>query len=279
MRDAFCSNVFQIVNSFTMQNSANFEELIGSVKRAGELLLTMWPGKSHRDKSLDVREKSDGTLVSQADLASNTILIEAITRLFPHDAILSEETPADGKALARAKRTWIIDPLDGTSSFLNGRDDFSVLVGLAEAGVPTLGVMFFPVLGKLVVSRPGQGALINGAKLAVSTSRELLPGRVYIRNFTCVRPELACPMMDSGLALLKVASGELDGAIIRMTTHREWDLAAPSAVLFSAGGSISDETGVSIRFGRGVIDFQYAIASNGIIHEQLRALIVNSRSS
>jgi fructose-1,6-bisphosphatase/inositol monophosphatase family enzyme len=80
-------------------------------------------------------------------------------------------------------------------------------------------------------------------------------------------------MMDSGLALLKVANGELDGAIIRMTTHREWDLAAPMAVLREAGGRVSDQTGAEIPCGRGIVDFSYCIASNGLIHEELQAII------
>jgi len=262
-----------------MQNTQSIDELITAVKKAGDLLLTLWPGNPKRSANLHVQEKADGTLLSQADLASKQLLIEAISRLFPSDAILSEELPADPEKLAQSKRTWIIDPLDGTSSFVHGRDDFSILVGLAEAGVPTLGVMFFPVLSKLVVSLPGERGSINGTGLSVSSNSALMNGRVYIRNFTCARPELACPMMDSGLALLKVASGDLDGAIIRMTTHREWDLAAPAAVLFSAGGSLSDETGAPIAFGRGVIDFQYVIASNGLIHTQLQGVIRDSVSA
>jgi fructose-1,6-bisphosphatase/inositol monophosphatase family enzyme len=262
-----------------MHDTYSIEELLDAVKKAGDLLLSMWPGNPDAQQALRVQEKSDGTLVSQADFASNQILIGAITRLFPGDEILSEESPVDPVKLSQSKRVWIIDPLDGTSSFVHGRDDFSVLVGLAEVGVPILGIMFFPALAKRVVSLPGVCAHMNGARLSVSNTQELQPGRIYIRNFTCAQPELACPMMDSGLALLKVASGELDGAIIRMTTHREWDLAAPAAVLFSAGGVISDETGRPIKFGSGITNFQYVIASNGVIHEQLQALIGSSAIS
>jgi fructose-1,6-bisphosphatase/inositol monophosphatase family enzyme len=256
-----------------MVDTHSIEELLNAVKQAGDLLLTMWPGNPDAQQTLRVQEKTDGTLVSQADLASNQVLTSAISRLFPDDEILSEESPADPVKLSRSRRVWIIDPLDGTSSFVHGRDDFSVLVGLAEAGVPSLGIMFFPALAKRVVSLPGVGAHVNGVGLSVSSNQELRPGRIYIRNFTCARPELACPMMDSGLALLKVASGELDGAIIRMSTHREWDLAAPAAVLFSAGGVMTDETGRPIRFGSGTIDFQYVIASNKLIHKQLQDVI------
>jgi fructose-1,6-bisphosphatase/inositol monophosphatase family enzyme len=58
-----------------------------------------------------------------------------------------------------------------------------------------------------------------------------------------------------------------------MTTHQEWDLAAPAAIIEAAGGVISSETGLQIKLGRGLIDFQYVIASNGAIHKQLQTII------
>jgi fructose-1,6-bisphosphatase/inositol monophosphatase family enzyme len=75
--------------------------------------------------------------------------------------------------------------------------------------------------------------------------------------------------MDSGLALALVASGELDGAIIRMLTHREWDIAAPMAVLREAGARVSDETGREVPLGVGGIGFSYLVVSNDLVHDQL----------
>jgi myo-inositol-1(or 4)-monophosphatase len=79
--------------------------------------------------------------------------------------------------------------------------------------------------------------------------------------------------MDSSLALLKVACGELDAAVIRMTTHREWDIAAPIAVIREAGGMITDETGVEIQCGLGGVSFTYLVASNGCVHKEILKLI------
>jgi myo-inositol-1(or 4)-monophosphatase len=248
-------------------------DLIPSIQQAGELLMQLWPGATATADALGIRTKADGTLVSQADMQSNERVLAAIREMFPHHAILSEESPSDVDALARSPRTWVVDPLDGTSSFLHGRDDFSILVGLCENLVPTAGIMLFPARNLLVIGEQGRGATANGRQLSVSGAQTLEPGRVYIRNFESLRPELACPMMDSGLALLKVANGELDGAIIRMTTHREWDLAAPIAIIREAGGSVVTETGAQVQCGRGYIDFQYVIASNGTLYQQLRGII------
>ncbi|MFO0415988.1 MAG: inositol monophosphatase family protein [Pseudomonadota bacterium] len=244
-------------------------ELESGVRQAGRKLLELWPAAASECSALGVRSKPDGSLVSRADMESNQILVELISRLFPDDAILSEESPLIGAS----ERVWIIDPLDGTKSFLNGLDDFSILVALCEDGAPRLGMMFFPARGLFVKAIRGGAATVNGELIKVSGASELLQGRVYIRNFECKRPELASPMMDSGLALLKVANGELDGAIIRMSTHREWDIAAPMAVLLSAGGAVSDETGAQIRLGKNGLECAYFIASNGRIHKQLQGLI------
>lgn len=250
------------------------DKLIQAIEEAGSLLLRLWPGRNGVSKEgLAIQSKSDGTLVSEADMQSNTLVLGALRSLFPADAVLSEEVAPDLDLLRRSERTWVVDPLDGTTSFLHGRDDFSVLVALSERNVPTLGIMHFPARALTVLGRRGEGASCNGRTLHVSRHPQAREGRVYIRNFESKRPELASPMMDSGLALLKVANGELDGAIIRMTTHREWDLAAPMAVLLEAGGRVSDQTGAEIRCGTGELDFSYFIASNGLIHQELLALI------
>jgi myo-inositol-1(or 4)-monophosphatase len=248
-------------------------ELCAAVRRAGEELLSLWPGDLGADRQLETSYKADGSVVTEADFRSNQILISAITRLFPSDAILSEESPFTPEQLQSSRRTWVIDPLDGTRSFVRGDDDFSVLVALCIDLVPVCGIMFFPARQLFVTANSREAALCNGVALAVSRTQSLMPGRVYIRNFECRRPEIAAPMMDSGLALLKVAQGELDGAIIRMTTHREWDIAAPAAIIRSAGGVVTNETQLPIRFGTGRVDFQYLIASNGVIHKELQALI------
>lgn len=260
-----------------MISSSEHAELCAAVRHAGDVLLSLWPGRLGGHEQLRAESKADGSLVTQADLLSNEVLITALKGLFPHDAILSEESPFIADELQRSRRTWIIDPLDGTRSFVEGRDDFSVLVALCENYNPVYGVMLFPARHQFVTAEQGARALCNGVAISVSSAQAVAPGRVYIRNFECPRPEVASPMMDSGAALLKVANGELDGAIIRMTTHREWDIAAPTAVIRAAGGVVTTETLSRIRFGQGRIDFQYLLASNGTIHEALQGLIQGGR--
>jgi myo-inositol-1(or 4)-monophosphatase len=233
----------------------------------------MWPQKNASNAALEVTQKLDGSLVSEADMASNELLTKALQTLYPGDFIFSEEVVNDPAAVSSSTRTWIIDPLDGTSAFLEGRDDFSVLVGLSVNHSPHSGVMFFPARGQMLLAQPGTGAFLNGKRISVSPEGRAREGHVYIRRFESSAPHLASPMMDSGLALAKVANGELDGAIIKMVTHREWDIAAPMALLKEAGGIVSDELGKEVPLGTGTIGFKYFVASNGRVHDHLLKII------
>lgn len=251
-----------------------FVTLTASVREAGRLLLSMWPKKKDGVTAiLEVTQKIDGSLVSEADMASNEVLTNALRTLYPSDVIFSEEVACEAATVFAAPRVWIIDPLDGTSAFLEGRDDFSVLVGLSVNHVADSGVMFFPARDQLVLAQPGTGAFLNEKRISVSQDRTARDGHVYIRRFESTAPRLASPMMDSGLALAKVACGELDGAIIKMVTHREWDIAAPMAVLREAGATVTDQRGNGIPLGTGTIGFDYFVASNGRVHEQLLKII------
>jgi myo-inositol-1(or 4)-monophosphatase len=250
-----------------------FAQLVSSVREAGSLLLSMWPGRRGQTEVLSVSQKGDGSLVSAADMASNEALTKALHSLYPLDLIFSEEVASDAATVTASQRTWIIDPLDGTSAFLEGRDDFSVLVGLSVEHAANAGILFLPARDEMFIAREGRGAFRNGKPIQVSNAVKARDGHVYVRRFSSKAPNLESPMMDSGLALAKVACGELDGAIIKMTTHREWDIAAPMAVLREAGATVTDERGGEIRIGTGTIAFEYFVASNGRTHQELLAIL------
>lgn len=249
-------------------------QLSEAVRRAGAKLMEFWPGKEGGSReSLGIEKKSDGSFVTQADFASNEILVSTLQSLYPSDGILSEEIPASAD-LAAKNRLWIIDPLDGTQSFINANDDFSVLVALAVQQQAELGFMFFPARNRLGVAKRGHGAFVDGERVHVSSFATPRPESVYVRNFTPTRAELAYPRwMDSGCAFLTLAEGTLDGLIIKIVSHREWDLAAPAVVVEESGGKVTDENGAPIRFYPGSMQYKYFVASNGAAHEELLRLI------
>ena len=256
------------------------EQLKAAILQAGEVLLDYWPGasKSTGQNDLGIQKKSDGSFVTEADFASNRLITEAIASAYPADGIMSEEIPIDD-SLKDRQRLWIIDPLDGTQSFIDGNDDFSILVALALNGRADLGLMHFPVRKQFVAAKKGSGAFLNGTRMSVSTSATLRPECVYIRNFKPIRPELTYPRwMDSGCAFLTLANGQFDGLIMKIVSHREWDLAAPAVAVMESGGIVTDESGKEIRFFPGSMTYKYFVASNGRAHDELLKLIPRDNS-
>jgi myo-inositol-1(or 4)-monophosphatase len=254
-----------------------FNQIEADIARAAGALMEKWPGNAESGE-LQQETKADGSLVTEADFASNEILVSSIQTLFPQDAILSEELPVP-ENIDQEERIWIIDPLDGTKHFAHGRDDFSVLVALREGDSIEYGVMHFPAQDRVAVGWRGKESLVNSSPVTPSTSELLSDAKVYIRNFTAAeedaRFDLGRPM-DSGMALLSVADGTLDGLIIKMTTHKVWDIAAPVVVLEGAGAKVTDEKGKPLEFRSGEINFDYFVASNGRVHDQLLEIIRRS---
>lgn len=244
--------------------------LLQIMLRAGDRLVQLW--QQEKDL-LDIQAKHDGTFVSLADYESNKVIIDWLINNCPNDSIFSEESIPDFEAIQSADRTWIIDPLDGTGSFLQGKDDFSILVALCERLRPVFGAMLFPARDKLIVGGAGVPATSNGAAIQVSRATSLRAQRIYIRNWESEDDEITSPPMDSGAALCAVAEGDLDGAIIKMTTHRDWDVGAPTAIITAAGGTVTTEAGDVVPFGNPVPPYEFFVASNGVVHDQLLALI------
>ncbi len=266
-------------SSLLSQNDESAVEQI--VLRAGTALLDYWPGTQQDgvtaepsgERELGVIWKQDGSPVSKADYASNEIVVSGLRSRFASDGILSEELPLQPGS-GDADRLWIIDPLDGTRSFLAGNDDFSVLVALCLGPKPLYGWLNFPARKTLAVAAAGRGAQVAGRSVAVSRFPRARPRRVYVRNTELTQPALVYPdWLDSGCAMLMLASGEFDGVIIRLLTHREWDLAAPTVLIEEAGGRVSDEHGRPIPYNLGGMPCRYFVASNGLVHDELLQLL------
>jgi len=251
------------------------KEVLALVERAGATLMGFWPGgpAGRSGRVLKIHTKSDGSFVTEADFASNEILVSGLKRIFPDHGILSEEGPPDPD-LKNRSHVWILDPLDGTKSFIDGNDDFSVLLALCVAEVPEFSVMHVPARELTATAKRGEGAWMNGQRLEVSSSTQFRPRSVYLRHMD-VAPAvyLYDRWLDSGLAFLTLCTGDFDGFILKIRTHREWDLAAPTLMVEESGGKVTDENGAPIRFAENSMPYRYLVASNGVLHDKLLELI------
>ena len=251
------------------------------VRKAGAKLMEFWPGKIELKGKLKEQTKADGSIVTEADFASNEIIVSALKSLFPSDAILSEELPPPD--LKPGQAYWIIDPLDGTKMFATGREDFAVLVAYCREGKAQLGFMYYPVVDELLWGGPELGSFrvlgkgkvekISVAKNAQIEERGFLYrvwGQTQAIDYGDKR--IDGHVLDSCRMCHRVAVGEVQGlALMKLA---EWDLAAPDAVLSGAGAQISTETGAPVIYpGKGEY-IKWFIASNRFCHDEALSKII-----
>jgi 3'(2'), 5'-bisphosphate nucleotidase len=191
---------------------------------AGELLVGIREGFSG--------DPGDRALGDQGDRDANELLLAGLARHRPEDPVLSEES-ADDPARLGASRVWIIDPLDGTREYREGRTDWAVHVALAIDGVPVVGAVALPALGIVLSTRPAPEpapAHAGPPRLIVSRTRDV-PITAPLRE--ALGAEVV-PMGSAGAKAMAIVRGEAD-----LYAHEggqyQWDNCAPVAVALAAG--------------------------------------------
>ncbi|MBX7136818.1 MAG: inositol monophosphatase [Oligoflexia bacterium] len=248
------------------------DKVISAVRKAGEELMSFWPGASvGNGHKLEIIEKSDGSYVTSADYASNAIIVEMLRSLFPTDSILSEEMEPPASS---SGREWILDPLDGTHLFIDGRDSFAIFLALAIEGRADFGVVYFPARRQLLHAIRGSGAFLNEQRLRVSCNAALRPKSIRVRGVTGGLKEWeADRSLDSGSSIVQLCEGKLDGLLILAPRFGHWDLAAPTIVIEESGGTVTTRDGQALTFGAAIPEYTSYIASNGVLHSQLLSLV------
>lgn len=224
--------------------------------------------KRHFKSDLRVESKKDGSPVTIADRAAEQAARDWITRRFPNDGILGEEF---GEHLPGAPRRWILDPIDGTKTFVRGVPLWGTLVALCENTTVLAGAVFIPVLDEMVVAAIGQGCWWNGRRASVSPVAELSQATVLTSDEGFARTSehrdawrrLADRAAVSrtwadcyGYAL--VATGRAE--VIADPVMAPWDSAAVLPVIEEAGGVFTDWSGVATALGGSAIGTNLALA-------------------
>lgn len=224
--------------------------LLDVVRAAGELGLTL-----SRKPDLAHWTKPDGSHVTEGDLAINALFEQRLRSARPGDGWLSEETPDDPQARMAHERLWIIDPIDGTRAFLEGRKEWCVAAALAVNGRPVLAAVYTPRHAEFFTAALGAGATLNGTRLAIPDSPSLegahiAGNRKALASLTHLGvradPSGALPLQ---LRLAHVAAGRLDGAV-SIGKRNDWDLAAGELLVTEAGGIVSGASGEGYIYNR-----------------------------
>jgi 3'(2'), 5'-bisphosphate nucleotidase len=198
---------------------------------------------------LELRSSGAGGdgLAAMADRQAHECLVEGVAKLRPADMVLSEEA-ADDPARLAAERVWIVDPLDGTREYAEGRDDWAVHVALWHAGALTAGAVALPARGVLLTTHAPIAAPRSRAgrlRLAVSRTR---PPAVATAVAEALDADLV-PMGSAGVKVAAVVLGQAD-AYVHAGGQYEWDSAAPVAVALASGLHASRLDGSPLQYNR-----------------------------
>ncbi len=232
----------------------------------------------HYRSNFAVEAKADGSPVTIADREAETAVREWIARRFPNDGIEGEEF---GVTRIDARRRWIIDPIDGTKTFVRGVPLWGSLIAVIDGTEVLAGAIFCPAVDELVAAAPGEGAWWNGARCSVSTvgridratvltSSDYRPGEEARRDAWRELSYQAAVSRTWGdcYGYLLVATGRAD--IMADPRMAVWDAAPLLPIIEEAGGVFTDWSGVRTVFGSS------AIATNAALALQTRELLVRA---
>jgi myo-inositol-1(or 4)-monophosphatase len=240
---------------------------------AGAILRGYW-----NDRSFTVGSKGRNNPVTDADFAADSAIKKILREGFPDYGWLSEETADNPERLA-ARRVWIVDPLDGTKEFINHIPEFCVAIALAEEGAPILGVTYNPIRRQLFWAARGLGCHLGTRRVRVTRTRALKRATVLASRSEVARGEWTVfdgvtgvsPTGSVAYKLAMVAAGSGDATLTR-SPKSEWDIASGAALIAEAGGRMTDIEGRELRFNQRSVKRHGLIASNGILHDELREL-------
>jgi len=250
-----------------------------TAREAGAVLRTYY------QRGVAAEYKGEIDLITEADRASEALILDRIRAAYPDQAILSEENGANHQT---SRFQWIVDPLDGTTNFAHGFPAFSVTLALLVDGEVALGVTYDPLRDELFAARRGCGAWLNDRAIHVSKTprldRALLcTGFPYDRRTNPLNnTRQFVDFLMSSQAVLRVGSAALDLAYVacgRLDGYWEfrlnaWDYAAGVLLVREAGGQITEPDGLPLRQWSGRV-----VASNGLFHAAMIDVLARDDSS
>ncbi len=255
--------------------AADLSLLIGAAREAGKIA-TGYSGKDARRW-----DKPDGAgPVTEADLAVNAMLEERLRSARPDYGWLSEESEDNSDRLSR-ERIFLIDPIDGTRSFIEGSSTWAHALAVADRGIVTAAVIYLPLRDLMYVAAAGGGAFLNQAPITPSH-----PASLAVADILAAGPNMQAvhwkhgdvpvfrrsyrPSLAYRMAL--VAQGRFDG-MLTLRPSWEWDIAAGDLILREAGAVCSDRHGAPLRFNNPQPKVNGVVAAGKSLHERISAVL------
>ncbi len=239
-----------------LASGALHDTLADLAEDASRVILPYWRAGA------EVFTKADDSPVTLADRAAETLILSRLSDLYPDvQAVAEEQSEAHGKPETAAARFWLIDPLDGTKGFVQGKESFTVNIALIEGARPVIGVVSAPATSTTWRSAPGGGAQMRRFGESWRTIKvrnrpaegfALLSHSVTDEEAARLAARHGCTQWqgtDSSLKFCLIAEGRFD-AYPRTGPTSEWDTAAGQAVLEAAGGRVLGPDGAPLAYAK-----------------------------
>tara|TARA_B100000686_G_C16799316_1_gene984788 strand:- start:396 stop:1196 length:801 start_codon:yes stop_codon:yes gene_type:complete len=257
------------MNTTSYKYKKDLDLALEAVKKSGKIALARF-GKQQK-----IWEKSKENWVCEADKEVDDTLKKHLTAARPSYGWLSEET-VDNGLRENCLRTWIVDPIDGTSSYLQGIAEFAISVALVESGKPIIGIVFNPASNELFIASKGNGATLNGKKLSVTNTDT--GQNLHILSSRSENRESGWPKLftNDNVTVVSsiaykfalVAAGQYDVAA-SVWPKNDWDICAGHLLVEEAGGTVSALDGSPLVYNCSSPRHLTCAASNGKIHSSI----------
>lgn len=237
-------------------------------------------------KGVTIREKGTSDLVSEADVAAESLILNAIRQRFPDHAIVAEESLTSLTDTEQQPHLWIVDPLDGTTNFAHGIPHFAVSIAYYRNGKPEAGVVYNPARDDLYVAARGHGAWFQDERLSVGPQESLSDCLVglgfYYDRGAMMEATLATihQLFKTGIhGVRRFGTASLDLAQVARGFYgaffeyqlAPWDFAAGRLLVEEAGGTVTDALGHPLGMKKGSV-----LASNSKLHPKMLEIISQS---
>ncbi len=231
-------------------------------------------------ENLQVSTKGPGDFVSSADKRTEKIIIQELQKAHPEYGIITEETGVINKT--NIKNRWIIDPIDGTTNFLNGIPQFAISIGYEEDNEIKSGIIFNPITNEMFCAEKGNGAYLNNSRIRVSSKKKIKNALVVTggpKYISKIKDKIFSEYIkisnsvsnvrkfgSAALDMAYVACGRFDGYWQRELNY--WDIAAGLIIIKEAGGFVQFfEEDLNNPLKKNIL------ASNANIHDEFKDLI------
>ncbi|MDC0168749.1 3'(2'),5'-bisphosphate nucleotidase CysQ [Candidatus Nitrosopelagicus sp.] len=246
-------------------------KIIEGVLKAGEKVIEVY------ETDFSTEKKDDDSPITQADIESNKILKEVLGKT--GITILSEEDTDDKKRLSDDK-IWIIDPLDGTTDFVNRTGEFTIMVGLVEKQKSVLGIIYWPIKKKMYLAESGKGAFCHDeewGEIETTIMSEMQNCHALVsRHHLSEKEKRLLDEMEisvvtsigSSLKVTEIASGNAEIYLTTTNKMKQWDTCASNCIISEAGGKMTDISGNELSYNTEIVNHENGIlVTNGLIHQ------------